>query len=119
MVNLIKKSNFPRSCLPVIVALSVLTDFGIVFSLYLAFLLITDNFPGWVVLAFPPVFLIQAVFSLGLGLLTATLHVFFRDVGQFMVVILQFWFWLTPIIYSVSILPEQARWLLNLIRFIR
>ena len=28
-------------------------------------------------------------------------------------VILQFWFWLTPIIYSASILPEQARWLLN------
>lgn len=110
--NLIKKSNFPRSCLPLIVALSVLIDFAIVFFLYLVFLLITCNFPGWEVLAFPAVFLIQVVFSLGLGLLTATLNVFFRDVGQFVGVVLQFWFWLTPIVYNADILPEQIRLLL-------
>ena len=110
--NLIKKSNFPRSCLPLIVALAVLIDFAIVMTLYLAFLLVTCNFPGWVVLAFPVVFLIQLAFGLGLGLLTATLNVFFRDVGQFVGVVLQFWFWLTPIIYSASILPEALRdWL--------
>lgn len=110
--NLIKKSNFPRSCLPLIVVLAVLIDFVIVFALYLVFLLVTCNFPGWVVLAFPLVFLIQLMFSLGLGLLTATLNVFFRDVGQFIGVVLQFWFWLTPIIYSASILPEVIRdWL--------
>ncbi len=110
--NLIKKSNFPRSCLPLIVALAVLIDFAIVITLYLVFLLVTGNFPGWVALAFPVVFLIQLVFGLGLGLLTATLNVFFRDVGQFIGVVLQFWFWLTPIIYSASILPEVLRdWL--------
>ncbi len=110
--NLIKKSSFPRSCLPLIVAFAVLIDFAIVFTLYLIFLLATCNFPGRVVLAFPLVFLIQVAFSLGLGLLTATLNVFFRDVGQFVGVVLQFWFWLTPIIYSASILPEQIRsWL--------
>lgn len=110
--NLIKKSSFPRSCLPVIVALSVLIDFGIVFTLYLVFLLLVGHFPGWVALAFLPVFLIQLVFSLGLGLLTATLNVFFRDVGQFVGVVLQFGFWLTPIVYSASILPETVRGLL-------
>lgn len=110
--NLIKKSNFPRSCLPLIVALAVLIDFAIVVTLYLVFLGVTGNFPGWVVLAFPAVFLIQLAFGLGLGLLTATLNVFFRDVGQFVGVVLQFWFWLTPIIYSASILPEVLRdWL--------
>lgn len=110
--NLIKKSNFPRSCLPVIIALAVLIDFIIVFTLYLAFLLLTGNFPGWVILAFPLVFLIQVLFSLGLGLLTATVNVFFRDVGQFIGVLLQFWFWLTPIIYNSSILPPPVQsWL--------
>lgn len=107
--NLIKKSNFPRSCLPIIVALSVLVDFTIVFSLYLLFLLFSGNFPGWVILTFAPVFLIQWAFGLGLGLLTATLNVFFRDVGQFVGVILQFWFWLTPIVYSASGLPAPVR----------
>jgi len=110
--NLIKKSNFPRSCLPVIVALSVLIDFGIVFALYLVFLFIVGHFPGWAMLAFAPVFLVQLAFGLGLGLLTATLNVFFRDVGQFVGVVLQFGFWLTPIVYSPAILPEAVRTLL-------
>lgn len=110
--NIIKKSNFPRSCLPLIVALAVLIDFGIVMSLYLAFLAIICQFPGKALWAFPAVFMIQLAFAVGLGLLTATLNVFFRDVGQFIGVVLQFWFWLTPIIYSVSILPEVVRgWL--------
>jgi lipopolysaccharide transport system permease protein len=42
------------------------------------------------------------------------LNVFFRDVGQFIIVILQFWFWLTPIVYPVSILPV---WVQNIIHF--
>lgn len=110
--NLIKKSSFPRSCLPLIVMLSVLIDFAIVFSLYLLFLLFSGLFPGWIVLAFAPVFLIQVAFSLGLGLLTATVNVFFRDVGQFVGVVLQFWFWLTPIVYSASGLPPPVQSLL-------
>ncbi len=110
--NLIKKASFPRSCLPVIVTLSVLIDFGIVFALYLAFLLMIGDFPGWIALAALPVFLIQLAFGLGLGLLTATLNVFFRDVGQFVGVILQFGFWLTPIVYSPGILPESVKTLL-------
>lgn len=112
--NLIKKSNFPRSCLPIIVALAVLIDFLIIMSLYLLFLLLVCHFPGKVLWAFPAVFMIQLAFALGLGLLTATLNVFFRDVGQFVGVLLQFWFWLTPIVYSSSILPEAMRGWLNL-----
>jgi lipopolysaccharide transport system permease protein len=43
-----------------------------------------------------------------------TLNVFFRDVGYFYTVALQFWFWLTPIVYSVNILPERVQDLLQL-----
>lgn len=107
--NLIKKSSFPRSCLPIIVTLSALLDFSIIFSLYLMFLLFTGNFPGWTILAFVPVFLIQVVFGVGLGIFAGTLNVFFRDVGQFVGIVLQFWFWLTPIIYNATILPESIQ----------
>ena len=40
------------------------------------------------------------------------LNVFFRDVGQFFGIFLQFWFWLTPIVYPVDILPAEVRALL-------
>lgn len=110
--NLLKKTSFPRSCLPIIVALSTLIDFLIIFSLFLLFLWSSGHFPGSVIFAFIPVFLIQWLFGLGLGLLTATLNVFFRDVGQFVGVLLQFWFWLTPIVYSATGLPATVQsWL--------
>lgn len=104
--NLIKKSNFPRICLPVIVTLSALINFGIVFGLYLVFLAIIGHWPGWMVLALIPLLALQLLFTLGLGVFLGTLNVFFRDVGQLTGVVLQFWFWLTPIVYTLPALPE-------------
>ena len=46
--NLIKKLNFPRICLPVVVILNAGLNFAIIFSLFTAFLILTGNFPGWV-----------------------------------------------------------------------
>jgi len=110
--NLIKKLSFPRITLPVIVLLSALINFAIGFSLFIAFLLITGNFPGLLFLAVIPVLLIQIFFSVGLGITLGVLNVFFRDVGQFYGVVLQFWFWFTPIVYSPTILPDNLRsWL--------
>ena len=52
---------------------------------------------------------ITAVFATGLGLIFGILNVFFRDVGQIVPIVLQFLFWLTPIVYAVSIIPEGYR----------
>lgn len=51
-------------------------------------------------LALIPLLALQLLFTLGLGVLLGTLNVFFRDVGQLTQVALQFWFWLTPIVYT-------------------
>jgi lipopolysaccharide transport system permease protein len=110
--NLIKKSSFPRICLPAIVTLSSLINFGIVFALYLVFLALIGHWPGWLLLALVPLLLLQVLFTLGLGIFLGTLNVFFRDVGQLTGVVLQFWFWLTPIVYTMPALPEGAsQWL--------
>lgn len=107
--TLIKKAQLPRACLPVIVALSALLNFTIVIVLFLMFLAVSGNLPGWALLAFPVVVLLQLAFTLGLGIILATLNVFFRDVGQFTGIALQFWFWLTPIIYVADILPPTIK----------
>ena len=107
--NLIKKANFPRICLPAIVTVSALLNFAIIFTLYLLFLAAIGHWPGWVLLAVVPLLALQILFALGLGIFLGTLNVFFRDVGQLTVIILQFWFWLTPVVYTFTALPEQAR----------
>jgi len=107
--NLLKKVSFPRITLPVILFFSAVVNFAIIFGIFLIFLIVTGRFPGWAIVAFLPLLLIQQSFALGLGMLLGTLNVFFRDVGQFIGIALQFWFWLTPIVYPVTILPERAR----------
>ena len=52
----------------------------------------------------------QRTCQLGLGLIAATLHTFFRDFGHFLSVGLQAWYYLTPIIYKADFLPTNERW---------
>lgn len=111
--NLIKKLSFPRICLPVIVILNACLNFAIIFGLFTLFLVLSGNFPGWTYLAIFPVLSIQILFSIGLAIIIGVLNVFFRDVGQFFGIFLQFWFWLTPIVYPSSILPSAIKPLLE------
>jgi lipopolysaccharide transport system permease protein len=111
--NLIKKLQFPRICLPIIVVLNALVNFGIIFSLFTVFLIVTGNFPGLVFIALVPVLLAMVLFAIGLGMVLGILNVFFRDVGQFFTILLQFWFWFTPVVYSASVLPPGVQSLLR------
>ncbi len=111
--NLIKKISFPRICLPLIVVLNALLNFAIIFGLFVAFLVITGNFPGMVFAAIIPLLILQVLFSIGLGMIVGMLNVFFRDVGQFFTIFTQFWFWLTPIVYPASIVPASMRGVLD------
>jgi lipopolysaccharide transport system permease protein len=104
--NLLKKISFPKLCLPIIVILNALLNFSIVFTLFTVFLVLSGNFPGWPFLALIPLLLIIIVFAVGLGMVLGVLNVFFRDVGQFFGIFISFWFWLTPIVYPISILPK-------------
>jgi len=106
---LLKKLNFPRTTLPIIVLFSSIINFCIIFTLFLLFLIIINRFPGWIILCIIPVLIIQQMFVMGLGIFLGTLNVFFRDISQLVGVILQFWFWFTPIVYPLNILPDHIR----------
>jgi len=110
--NLLKKLSFPRLCLPIIVVCNATLNFGIIFGIFLLFLLFTGHLPGWPLLGLIPVLMLQIAFAIGLGTTLGVLNVFFRDVGQFFAIVLQFWFWFTPIVYPVTIIPERFHGLL-------
>jgi lipopolysaccharide transport system permease protein len=107
--NLIKKINFPRLCLPIVIVANATLNFVIIFGLFTLFLILSGSFPGFVYFAMIPLLIVQVAFSIGLGITLGVLNVFFRDVGQFFSVVIQFWFWLTPIVYPITILPEAVR----------
>ncbi len=107
--NLIKKINFPKMVLPVIALGSALVSYAIMILIFTIFLIASDNFPGWIYLAFIPVLLIQILFSMGLGLYLGIFNIFFRDVSQIYSVVIQIWFWVTPIVYPISVLPDYIK----------
>ena len=112
--NLLKKLSFPRLTLPVIVVATALLNFSIIFALFLIFLLITGNLPGTAIVGMIPLLAVEVLFAVGLGVTLGVLNVFFRDAGQLSGVLLQFWFWATPVVYPASILPEWLRPWMNL-----
>lgn len=112
--NLIKKVSFPLETLPFSRAASALVHQGIASAIFALILVATGSLnPGtlyWVA----PLFLIQLVLMTGLGSVVASLNVFFRDIAQVIGVGLMFLFWLTPIVYPKTRVPEGYLWLLDL-----
>lgn len=104
--GLLKKANLPKLALPIIVALSGLSNFAVVAALFLVFLVATGNFPTHSILAMLPVIMVVVALALGIGLLLGTINVFYRDIEQSTMMVLQFWFWLTPIVYPGRALPS-------------
>jgi lipopolysaccharide transport system permease protein len=103
--GLLKKANLPKLSLPIIVALSGLSNFAVIALLFLVFLGLINSFPSTAIVAMLPVIGLVVSFALGLGVLLGTINVFYRDVEQSTAMLLQFWFWLTPIVYPGRSLP--------------
>jgi len=105
--NLLKKVSFPRVCLPTIAVLSSVVNFAIVLAIFGVFLLATDNWPGWPLLALAPLIGLQVLLATGLGVLAGVANVFYRDIVQGVGIVMQFWFWMTPVVYPIAVVPER------------
>ncbi len=97
---LIKKVYFPRELLPVSVLLSHLVNFLFGFIVLVAFLYAFGLGLSRHVLWVPFILLTQMIFTLGLVFILGSIAVFYRDVQMILDVVLQAWFFLTPVFYS-------------------
>ena len=108
-MNLVAKIYFPREVLVIAALLARVLDFFIALLL-LVVLMIIYNIPitlTWLFL--PVILLVQLALSLGIGLAGAAVNVFFRDVKHLVTLGLQLWFYATPIIYPIDLVPTFLR----------
>jgi len=104
---LVKKVVFRVSVLPIIKILSAL----IIHLFFILFLILMFIIYGYK----PSIFEIQVIYYLlatiilvlGLSWITSALVIFLRDVGQIVSMVLQFGFWLTPIFWSLNLIPDK------------
>jgi lipopolysaccharide transport system permease protein len=113
--SLIKKIRFPRNAL---VGAAVLND-GIHFlcsiPVLVGFLLVYGSHPSWSwLIGIPILALGQLLLVYGLAVTIASLNLFFRDLERLTTLVVTFLFFLTPIVYSESMVPEKYRALLYL-----
>lgn len=111
--NFVKKVVFPLSLLPIVPILSVFieTSFGLA-ALIIAVAFIVHEIPVTLALL-PLIWIPQLLLTAGLGYFFAALTVFLRDIPQSLAVILNFWFYLTPIIYPITAIPPSLRFAIN------
>jgi ABC-2 type transport system permease protein len=106
--NLIKKVYFPRE----ILVIATVAAAGVSFLIELAVLAVALVVFGNMVLPWLPVVVLlvvlQAVFVTGVGLTLSVLNVYFRDVQHFIAILLQLWFYASPIVYPITLVPEHS-----------
>lgn len=111
--NLMQKMSFPRITLPVIVLGSNLLNNVLLFIAMLGIFVLLGHQFSLAMLWLIPLTLTLVMLALGIGLILGVMNVFLRDIGQVVPIILQVWFWFTPIVYPISIIPESYRHLLS------
>ncbi|WP_442944177.1 ABC transporter permease [Nostoc sp.] len=107
--NLVKKVVFPLGLLPLVPILSTFIEssFGLIALIF--FVAISSHTLHTTLALLPLVWIPQLLMTAGLGYLAAGVTVFLRDIPQTLIVILNIWMYLTPIIYPASAIPEEWR----------
>ncbi len=112
--NLVTKTVFPTEILPIVnITASMITHFIMlfIFIIVMIFNKITFSFYN---LQFIYYLFALVVFSLGLGWFLSAINVFYKDVGQALSVVLNIWFWLTPIVWLPDMVPNKYQYILKL-----
>jgi len=112
--SLIKKAKFPREVIPLSIILSNLFHLMIAFCLLIIPILITGTFS---IINSPKLFvaiIMLITFTTGLSLLTSALNVRFRDINFFVQAFLIIWFYITPIVYTINVIPRSVIWIWRL-----
>ena len=112
--NLIKKVYFPRLMIPLAAVASPLVDFFVSFLVLLVMLAWFGITPGWGVLVLPVLVVLAFMTALAVGLWLSPLNARYRDIRYTIPFLVQLWMYASPVVYSVSIVPEKWRLIFSL-----
>ncbi len=113
--NLVNKIYFPREVLPISYVLSQLINMLLSFIVVAAVLIISGKGINLAVWWYLPIIILQeTLLAFGLTLLVSGITVYFRDMQFLLNIVLMAWQFLSPVMYSVDMVPEQFRGIFNL-----
>jgi lipopolysaccharide transport system permease protein len=107
--NLVKKVVFPLALLPLVPILSTFIESAFGLMALIVLVAVSSQTLHTTLALLPLVWIPQLLLTAGFGYLAAGFTVFLRDIPQTLGVVLNFWFYLTPIVYPAAIIPEEFR----------
>jgi lipopolysaccharide transport system permease protein len=107
--HLVSKVYFPRLILPLSTLPSTLLDFVVAMAMLVVLMAIYHVAPGWGLITLPLWLLLITMLAMGVGLITASLAVSFRDVNYILPVATQFLMYGSPVAYAVSAVPAKYK----------
>jgi lipopolysaccharide transport system permease protein len=112
--NLLSKVYFPRLALPVAAVSGMLVDFSIAFVILIGMMGYYGIAPGLAVLTLPLFLLLAYLTALAASLWLSAAQVKYRDITYVIPILVQFWLFLTPVIYPATLIPQGWRVLYSL-----
>lgn len=112
--TLLKKVYFPREVIITATILAKIFDFLLASTVFVGFLIFYRVALTPFVLYLPLILIVQIFFSLGLSFILSAFNLFYRDVQYFMNLVFLIWFYLTPVIFPVELIPQKYRFLFQL-----
>ena len=103
--SLVKKIYFPREILPLSVVGGSVINYLFSLVILIPFLVFSGYTPNIYWLYLPLIVLLEAVVTAGFSLLFAALNVYFRDLEHMLGIFMMLWMYLTPVVYTLSMLP--------------
>ena len=110
--GVITQVYMPKLLFPLSATLTQLVHFAFGLVIIVLCLIFFHVLPGMTVLWLPYIILMQLLFLTALAAMVAYLCVFIRDIGNLISHVLTLWFFGSPIIWSVEMMPERIRWLI-------
>jgi len=116
--HLFGKVYFPRLIVPISIVISNLLRFGVQLllfvALYLYYLVNSEMVVSWWILAFPVLVVLVAMQGLAFGLIVSSMTTKYRDLKFLVQFGVQLAMYASPVVYPVSMIPEDKRWLILL-----
>ena len=115
--NFIKKVYFPREIIPLSILVNNLISFILMIVVALVFIFLSKVEISKYIIFLPLVIFCQTIFMVGLILIFSSLQVLYRDIKYLVEILLLFWFYLTPVFYSLTLVKQVSNQFFNIYMF--
>ena len=112
--SMVKKIYFPRAILPLAIVGGSVMNYLFSLAILIPLLLLFGYYPSFSWLWLVVILLIETLFTAGVALIVSSVNVYFRDVEHVLSIFMMMWFYITPVVYPITMVPHRLGQLFKL-----